>query len=533
MSAQILKQINTLIQENHYEEAQAVIGRVAAVQASDPAVLLELGKLSFLMADLKEAEKHFRASLELDKNNFDGFYQLGLVLLKQGNSDLAMPAFREACELKSDFALGHFYWGVTLFGMGNIKGALGQFKLATKLDKSLLVALYYTGLAYQRLDQAEEARQCFEITVAQEPDFAPAQNALGVTLLALGNTDEAIACFKRACKLRPDFASANLNLANILTKLTKYEAAQAHYRAALSSVDLSANERATVYNNLAVTFAQLKQWELASENLFQAQSVAPQMMEIQVNSGLVLIALQEYDLAINTFDHIISIYPEQFEANFYGGIALLCAGNYEKAQVLLARASELMSDTNPAENLFCQQLFLWHGYACLANRAYDQAQNQFEKIVTLNNQANKTTLCLALDALGLRAALLKKQDEAIPYFNQSINIDANLAIVYVHRARSYEAKGEEQLAHDDYQKALKLDPACLNTDKDYILQLLDNAKIEEAMAQATKMLNLTPRDIESKLLMAKTLQKKNAYTEALAILNAIVQESPKTLQPTH
>ncbi len=526
MSSQIIKQINALIQDNHFEEAQAVIGRVALVQVSDPAVLLELGKLSFLMADLKEAEKHLRASLELDKGNYDSYYQLGLVLLKQGNTDLAMPAFREACELKPDFALGHLYWGITLLSMSNIKGALGQFKLATKIDQSLFSATYYAGLAHLRLNENEEAIRYFEQTISQEPDFAPAQNALGVAYINTGKIDDAITCFKRACKLRPDFSSANLNLADILAKLGKYDAAQTHYRAVLNNPDLSASQRAVVYNNLAVTFGQLKQWEMASEYLSQAQSVAPQMVEIQVNLGLVLVALREYDLAISNFEHILRSYPDQFEANFYGGMALLSLRKYQQAQNLLAQASACMANSNPAENVYCQQLFLWYGYSGLANKLYDQAKEQLDKIVLLDMKANKTVLCLAFDALGVRAALLDQQSEAIEYFDKCLSLDANLALAYVHRARSYEATGDEAAASRDYQKALQLDASCLDTDKDYIIQLLDNAKVEEAMAQATKMLTLKPQDIESRLLMAKTLQKKNAYSEAINLLNAILKDAP-------
>ncbi len=529
LSAQIIKQIATLIQENHFDEARGVISRVAAVQAADPAVLSEVGKLSLLIGDLDDAEKYLRASLALDASKSDTHYQLGLILLKKGKNDLAMPEFREACELKTDFALGHFYWGLTLYGMGNVQGALGQFKQASKIDGTLFVAMYYSGLAYQRLNQDIEARQCFEQVVNKEPDFAAAYNALGVTCLKQNKIEEAANCFEKACKIRPDFANAHFNLANLLAKLGKYESAQLHYREVLDSPDFGATERAIAYNNLAVTFGQLKNWEFASEYLFQGQSIAPYMVELQINLGLVLIALHEYDLAISTFERVLINFPDQFEANFYGGMALLCLAHYAPAQILFDRAANFIASTNQQDSLMAQQLYLWHGYASLANKQYDLAKIQLDKIISLNNTVDKKLLFMAFDGLGILNALSGDQSGAIEYFGKCLNIDNKFALAYLHRARSYEASNQPDLAKSDYAEALRLDPNFLDDDKSYVSQLLDEAQIEEAVTQVIKMVDISPQDLDSKLLLAKALQKKGDYSQAQQLLNDVIKEIPDSV----
>ncbi len=111
MSALIIKQINTLVHENRFEEARAIIDRLAAEQASDPVVLCQLAKLVFLMGDLSEAKNYLQASIKLDSANFEAHYQLGLILLKEGKPEQAMPAFREACELKRRFCPRTFLLG--------------------------------------------------------------------------------------------------------------------------------------------------------------------------------------------------------------------------------------------------------------------------------------------------------------------------------------------------------------------------------------------------------------------------------------
>jgi len=529
VSSQLIKQIVTLIQENHFDEAQGVISRVAAVQASNPSVLLEVGKLSLLMGNLEPAEKYLRASLALNQGDADTHYQLGLVLLKKGQLDLAMPIFREACELRTDFALGHFYWGLTLYQMGNLKGALGQFKLAIKLDSSLFLSLYYSGLASKALSQTVESKQYFDQVINVEPSFAPAHNELGVYNYELGQESEAVISFQRACKLRPDFATAHLNLANVFAKMGKNETAQMHYNEALKNPDLSAFERASAYNNLAVIHAKAKHWESASESLLQAQEITPSVVLTQTNFGLVLIALHEYDLAANKFEQIIRDNPANLEALFYSGLSLLCLGKYDDALKNLIRSAQPPDGINAKTSPLYQQILLWLAYGYLANHKYEEATIELKKLTALDHRKSREMQSLAFDAMGVCCALQGKHDEAKHHFNKSLEIDDKLAIAYLHRARSSEVLKLKESASKDYAQALKLDPDCLRADKDYIGQLLDSAQKGQALNLAFKIVGTNPGDFESKLLLARAFQQESNYSEALAILTDIIKKEPNNV----
>ncbi len=518
MSAQIIKQIAALIHENRVDEAKSIIKRVGDESASDAILLAELGKLEFLMGEFSHAKNYLQSSITLNPNNFEPHYQMGLVLLREGQAQPAMPFFRQACELKPGFALGHFYWGLTLYNMGNLVGALGQFKAAIKADQSLFTAMYYAGLTNERLNEHEEARQNFNQTIAAEPDFAPAHNALGTILIRLGKIQEAILAFEKACKLHPDFALAHLNLATALTISNQLEQAQMHYRQALNSQEISASQRGLIYNNLGIILVQMQQWEMAYEHLIQAKSIAPQLVETHINLGLVQMALQEYDLALDSFEQILHAFPGNAEASYYAGIALLCLRKYKAAQEKLTAVTH----SN-------HQASFWLGWAYLADQDYQKAQKQFENIVAAK-QTDSRQLSLSLDALGLCCALSGRHEHAIAHFDQSLQTDPSLALAYLHRARSHEALNQNELAQTDYNRALELDPNCLNADKDQIAQLLKDSKIEEALGHAVKILSLQPQDIKSQLLLARALKEKKAYADALALLSSIMVQAPENAE---
>lgn len=548
MSALIIKQINTLVQENRFEEARAIIDRLASEQASDPAILCQLGKLVFLMGDLSEAKNHLQASIALDPANFETHFQLGLILLKEGKPEQAMPAFREACELKPDFALGHFYWGLTVYEKGNLRGALGQFKAAYKADNSLFTALYYAGLTNQRLDKNEDALNDLQEVIVKEPDFAPAYNALGVTFLALGKTDQAVSAFERAVKLRPDFALAHFYLATVLSGLNQYDQAHLHYREALNSPDLSAQRRGLIYNNLAVSLVQAGQWEAASEYLLQAKNIAPHIVDVQMNFGLAQIALQEYDLAVSSFQQILHDFPDYYEASLYNGIALLGLRRYKDSEKSLSNAQSILAKSASPQPTATQamlaqaplskdqidnlnsRMLLWLGYGYLAGQNYGTAKEQFEKIISRGKKTDKKLLSLAQDALGLAYSLDAHYREAINHFNQSLELDPDFALAYLHRARSSEALQDAESAHNDYARAIELDPDCLKEDKDLIAQLLQSANIEEALSHTIKVLTYIPQDVETQILMAKALKEKKDYPDALALLSSIMVQEPENAE---
>jgi tetratricopeptide (TPR) repeat protein len=451
------------------------------------------------------------------------------VLLKKRQFAEAMPAFREACERKANFALGYFYWGLALYEMGNTQGALGQFNLAHKLDTTLFLPLYYSGLVQQKLGQYKKAQQFFEQVIGLDSSFAPVHNAIGVSHYHLGNESEAIISFQRACKISPDFATAHLNLGDIFLKLEKYETAQMHYRDTLKSSDLSAQERASAYNNLAIIDAKSKAWEKACDNLSQGHAIAPDLTNIQINLGLVLIALREYDLAISHFEQVLKRNSNEPEANFYLGLSLLCLSKRDQALEQLLKAARIIEATNLKGTALHQQLLLWLAYAHLANKNYPEAKQGLDKLISLSQKNNKL-LSLAYDALGIGEALQNNHGQAKQYFDKAIATDNNLALSYLHRGQSLENLGNSELASKDYNQALKIDANCLKANKDYITQLLESAQLEEALIQAIKIQELKPNDTESQILLAKAHQKKSTYTEALVILNNVIKNDPKNVE---
>lgn len=53
---------------------------------------------------------------------------------------------------------------------------------------------------------------------------------------------------------------------------------------------------------------------------------------------------------------------------------------------------------------------------------------------------------------------VRNEPEALIHYNRAIILDPEEAEYYVKRAKCYEAQGLEELAQEDYQMVLKIDP---------------------------------------------------------------------------
>ena len=51
-----------------------------------------------------DAKQHLQKAIELDSNYADAYYELGLLLKKDGDSDGALNHFQKAVNLREDFA---------------------------------------------------------------------------------------------------------------------------------------------------------------------------------------------------------------------------------------------------------------------------------------------------------------------------------------------------------------------------------------------------------------------------------------------
>ena len=109
-------------------EAAAKLDSVLRTNPEFAEAVLLKGRLEGLRGDAVAAETWILKHLELDKNSAQGWFQLGLVRLKQERTAEADAAFKRAIELKSDFGAAHFNRAVCLANLGRTNESVASLE---------------------------------------------------------------------------------------------------------------------------------------------------------------------------------------------------------------------------------------------------------------------------------------------------------------------------------------------------------------------------------------------------------------------
>ena len=183
---------------------------------------------------LPEAERLYRAVLDLDHDHFDALHHLGLLCAQRGDLDAAAGLLGKALDQNPKSAEAHNNLGTMLQALGRQEEAARCFETALTLTPTYADARYNLANTFRALGRPEEAIPHYEAALAIDPDFVEAHNNFGNALQMLNRHRPAIAHYERALALRPDFVTALNNLGNSLQALDRHEEALARYDRALA-----------------------------------------------------------------------------------------------------------------------------------------------------------------------------------------------------------------------------------------------------------------------------------------------------------
>lgn len=142
------------------------------------AARLKLGWVYYQQGDLKSAEKHYKESLMIDRNNFSAYLNLGVVYFDQKNYTLALEYLKKAQELNPKYETTYFYLGVANFNLQKYDEALKYLKPGIALDPSSADNHYYYALVQEKLKDYKSAKEHLEIALSFDPEYKEAQEAL-------------------------------------------------------------------------------------------------------------------------------------------------------------------------------------------------------------------------------------------------------------------------------------------------------------------------------------------------------------------
>jgi tetratricopeptide (TPR) repeat protein len=361
---------------------------------------LQQGVAAHKLGQLQEAERMYRAILQIQPNHPDANHNLGILAVTVGKAIDALSLFKNALEANprvEQFWLSYIDTLMKVDRLGDANEILKQAKkhgvAAEKLKvfkevielKQTPIFIHTSEsipsqeqikcllLNYQQGNLAEaeklalsftqeypkhqlawkvlaavlwktgrkfEALNANKTAVSILPRDVEALNNLGNMLQELGKLDDAEATCMQAIKLKPDFAEAHNNLGNTLKGMGRLEEATTSYSKAVTFKP----DFAEAYNNLGNILHRLDRLVEAEACYAKAVALKPDFAEAHNNFGNLLLQLCRFEEAEASYAQATIAKPLYSDAHNNLGVAQQALHKFKEAEVSFKKAISLKPD---------------------------------------------------------------------------------------------------------------------------------------------------------------------------------------------
>lgn len=296
-------------------EFKTLVTEASSYQAAfpeDPFPVMAIASAYSAAGKPAEAAKLFRKAIELNPDDADAHFNLGVCLKAMGDSSGALSSFLRALSVNQHHVHALNAAAQIYMAGGDLNRAEQLLRQAVRIDAGNVPVLCSFGTVLQKMGQHTEAVDVFSkaleinaansqahsgyalvlrdlgrheesIKRAQEGvDLGPKDpglwNNLGTCHLAAGDQLEAIECFNRAIRLKPGFLDAIKNLAKAHSDYgIRWEADKRFLDRSVEIYKqvLTRHPSATAHSNLALALERAGQTAEAEHHHRQAVSLDP------------------------------------------------------------------------------------------------------------------------------------------------------------------------------------------------------------------------------------------------------------------
>ncbi len=164
------------------------------------------------------------------------------------------------------------------------KNAIIHLEKAINIDSNYFQAYANRAQAYNLLDEYKKAFDDADKAIKIESKFEYAYSVKGNILTKLGQHEEAEIVLNKAVEMSPNSPEAHFNLAFFYEEQGEYDKSMENY---LKAEELNYPNKAMLYNNIAVVFRRLKEFNKAIEFIDKAKQFNPNYPNIDGTLALI------------------------------------------------------------------------------------------------------------------------------------------------------------------------------------------------------------------------------------------------------
>lgn len=360
---------------------------------------------------MEESEAALRAALDVDPGHADALFNLGAVLVKQGEPGEAVAYLRKSAGLAPSRADVRYQLSQALRRAGDRAGAqreLDEFQRlrAGQQQADQVSILMQRAERSMSLGRADEAKELFQQVIRQDANNVSAHLHLGLAYEQLGRGPLAEAMFRKVLELQPDHADAHLNLGLKLAASGRFEAALASMREALRLAPDNLRAR----QGLAMVLTRLDRPLDAVPHFEAVARLDPDSSGARLNLGIALAEAGRPEDALGAFREAVRLAPRNSRPHYNVGRVLHDMGRTTEARLALEQALTLDGAFAPALHLLGQ---------------IERAEGNDERAIELLRSAAESDAenSLVHYDLGLALAQSGSADLAVPHFERALELD--------------------------------------------------------------------------------------------------------------
>lgn len=341
------------------------------------------GNQAFQSGDSETALQLYSCAIQESPDEAMAFNYRGFIHLQFGSFDFALSDLSQAIQLDPELALAYANRGQTLYSMGDYDGALIDLQTSIRLDTSAtnrayavsgfvyteigdyeraipylvtaansiignLDALSNLAFSYYQLERYDEAFLAFEqLAVSMNRDnFPPAIEELVVEVEEL--TGKTVVSSKIACGIVTTGGTSGVARD---FKVKGNEALGAgNFGEAIEQFDCALEVNpfdSSAYNNRALAYTQMNEFELALENFGLSLELNPWDAQTYSNIGFLYVEVEDFQSAFQSFNAALTLDSDHLNARYGRADMLAQAGEYAAAKTDLDTLILLLGDNVP------------------------------------------------------------------------------------------------------------------------------------------------------------------------------------------
>lgn len=187
-------------------------------KVNEAAIRAKLAKIFLERNALDDAKKEYLILTKIDPDNFENYYQLGVMFFNANNNDKAAAYLKKSVSCNNKYGQSYYFLGQIYYRMGNYQEAKQMFIESIKLEQNSYRSHYFLGLVLRQLGDYEWAVKEFEVAQRDDDIKVKCFLAKGTCFLEREHLPKAVIEFERGLKFAKRGSDTELNLRYFLAE---------------------------------------------------------------------------------------------------------------------------------------------------------------------------------------------------------------------------------------------------------------------------------------------------------------------------